>query len=62
MSKNKLIAVAIVVVLILLPFQSAYIYFSQESEVLQVLSMAVVIIGSVIAILMYNKDTGNSHH
>jgi len=62
MSKNKLIAVAIVIILIVLPFQSAYIYFSEESQVLQVLSMAVVIIGSIIAILMYNKDTGESHH
>jgi hypothetical protein len=62
MKKNRLIAVAIVVVLALLPFQPAYMNLSVEGELLQVLMMTVVIIGSVVAILMYNKDTGESHH
>ncbi len=62
MKKNRLIAVAIVVVLALLPFQPAYMNLSVENELLQVFMMSVVIIGSVIAIYMYNKDTGESHH
>lgn len=63
MSKNKLIAIAVIAVLILLPFQWAYIDFSTESQLVQVLCMAVVIIGSIIAILMFNKKTGGeSHH
>jgi hypothetical protein len=62
MKKNRLIAVAIVVVLALLPFQPAYMNLSVEGELLQVFMMTVVIVGSVIAILMYNKDTGENHH
>lgn len=64
MSKNKLIALAILVVLIALPFQTSYISFSVESQLMQVLTMAVVIIGSVVAIVLFNKKSGeeNSHH
>ncbi len=63
MSKNKLIAIAIIAVLIFLPFQPAYINFSTENQLLQVFCMAVVIIGSIIAILLFNKKTGGeSHH
>ena len=64
MSKNKLIAIAIILFLIFVPFQWAYIDFSVESQLVQVLTMAVVIIGSVVAILMFNKKTGGdtSHH
>lgn len=59
MAKNKLIAIAIVLFLIFVPFQWAYIDFSVESQVSQVLTMALVIIGAVIAIVMFNKKTGN---
>ncbi|MCB9360195.1 MAG: hypothetical protein H6587_01550 [Flavobacteriales bacterium] len=62
MKKNRLIAVAIVVVLALLPFQPAYMNLSVEGELLQVFMMTVVILGSIVAILMYNKDTGESQH
>lgn len=62
MKKNKLIALAIVAFLILVPFQYGYIHFSQESELVQVLSMAVVILGSIYAIFLFNKDTGDAHH
>lgn len=62
MKKNRLIAVAIVVVLALLPFQPAYMNLSVEGELLQVFMMTIVIIGSIVAILMYNKDTGENHH
>ncbi len=62
MNKKKLIAIAIIAFLVILPFQPAYISFSQDNEVLQALSMAVVIIGSIIAILMFNKGAEESNH
>ena len=63
MNKNKLIALAIVFFLIFVPFQWAFIDFSVGSQLAQVISMALVVVGSVIAILMFNKKTGNdSHH
>ena len=63
MNKNKLIALAIILFLVFVPFQWAYIDFTVESQLSQVLTMAMVIIGSVIAILLFNKETGNdSHH
>ena len=62
MKKNRLIAVAITLILALIPFQPAYMNLSVESELLQVFSMALVIIGSIVAVLLYNKDTGESHH
>lgn len=63
MAKNKLIAIAIILFLIFVPFQWAFIDFSVESQVSQVLTMALCIIGSIIAILMFNKKTdSDSHH
>ena len=60
MNKNKLIALAILAVLIFLPFQWAYVGFSVETQLMQVLSMAVVIIGAVYAVLLFNKKTPGS--
>lgn len=60
MNKNKLIALAIILFLVFVPFQWAYIDFSVGSQLAQVLCMAVVIIGAVIAVLMFNKKTGDS--
>ena len=60
MSKNKLIALAIIAFLIFVPFQWAFIDFSVESQLVQALTMAVTIIGMVVAILMFNK--GESAH
>ena len=63
MSKNKLIALAIVTFLIFVPFQWAFVDFTVESQLTQVLTMAVVVLGSVYAILLFNKkDKGSSHH
>lgn len=63
MNKNKLIALAIILFLILVPFHFAYIDFTIESQVSQVLTMTIVIIGSIVAILMFNKKTDDgSHH
>ena len=62
MNKNKLIALVVIAVIILLPFRSAYITFTIESQLLQSLSMAVTIIGVCIAIIMYNKGAEQSNH
>ncbi|PCJ26355.1 MAG: hypothetical protein COA97_06125 [Flavobacteriales bacterium] len=60
MSKNKMIALGIFAFLVLLPFQTAYIEFTVESQLLQVLTMAVVIIGGIAGIILFNK--GESSH
>ncbi|MGE0561756.1 MAG: hypothetical protein AB7O47_08065 [Flavobacteriales bacterium] len=64
MNKKKLIAVAIVAFLLLVPFQAAYISFDTSSQLLQVLSMTLVIIGAVYAVFLYNKGAEESgeHH
>ena len=60
MSKNKLIALGILAVLAITFFQSGFIGFTVESQFLQVISMAIVIVGSVVAIFLFNK--GESSH
>lgn len=62
MSKNKIIALAIIAFLILVPFHFAYIDFSIESQFLQSIMMTLVIIGAIIAIVLFNKDTEKSSH
>jgi energy-converting hydrogenase Eha subunit C len=62
MKKNKIIALAIIAFLILVPFQWAYFDITVESQFIQAIAMAIVIIGAVIAIFMFNKDTGESSH
>lgn len=64
MNKNKLIALAIIVFLVLLPFRAAYINFTTESELIQVLCMTLVVLGAVYAIFLYNKgaEQSNEHH
>tara|TARA_B100000809_G_scaffold65945_1_gene62591 strand:+ start:4193 stop:4375 length:183 start_codon:yes stop_codon:yes gene_type:complete len=60
MAKNKLIALGILSVITFTFFQWAFIDFSVETQLLQALSMAAVIIGSVIAVVLFNK--GESSH
>ena len=62
MKKNKIIALAIIAFLILVPCQWAYFDITVESQFIQAIAMAIVIIGAVIAIFMFNKDTGESSH
>ncbi|HRN41900.1 MAG TPA: hypothetical protein PK649_07475 [Vicingus sp.] len=62
MNKKKLIALAIVAILILLPFRMAFINFTIETEFLQVIAMTVVVLGSVVAVLMYNQGAEESEH
>jgi len=56
MAKNKLIAIGILAVLTVTFFQWAFIDFSVESQLLQVLSMALVVIGSIVSIMLFNKS------
>ena len=60
MAKSKLIALGILAVLVVTFFQWAFIDFSVESQLLQVISMAIVIIGAVVAIMLFNE--GESSH
>ena len=60
MAKSKLIALGILAVITFTFFQWGFIGFSVETQLTQALSMAVVIIGSVVAIIMFNK--GESAH
>ncbi len=62
MKKNKLIALGIVAFLILVPFQWAYLNISKENQLIQVFCMVTVILGSIVAIFMFNKNTGESSH
>ena len=60
MAKSKLIALGILAVITFTFFQWGFIDFSVESQLGQALSMAVVVIGSVISVLLFNK--GESSH
>ncbi len=62
MNKKKLIALAIVVFLILLPFRMAFINFTLESELIQVFAMTIVVLGSVVAILLFNQGAEETNH
>lgn len=62
MNKKKLIALAIVVFIVLLPFRATYITFSLETQFLQVISMTVLIIGAIVAIMMYNQGSEEEAH
>ncbi|MGB0887988.1 MAG: hypothetical protein ACPGSL_07700 [Vicingaceae bacterium] len=60
MAKSKLIALGILAVIAFTFFQWAFIDFTVESQLLQALSMAVVIIGSIVSVILFNK--GESSH
>jgi energy-converting hydrogenase Eha subunit C len=62
MKRNKIIALAIIAFLIIVPFQWAYFDITVDSQLVQAITMAIVILGAVIAIFMFNKDTGESSH
>jgi len=62
MKKNKLIALGIIVFLFTVPFHFAYNNIEGSGGIVQALSMTVVIVGAVVAILMFNKDTGEGAH
>lgn len=61
MKKNKIIALAIIAFLFTFPFHYGYLNMEGNGGIVQALSMAVLIIGTVVAILMFNKDTGDAH-
>lgn len=60
MAKSKLIALGIIAVISFTFFQWGFIDFSLETQLLQAISMAIVIIGSVVAVILFNK--GESSH
>ena len=61
MSKNKLIAVAIILILFTVPFHYAYLSIEGDGGIVQALFMGFTIIAAVVAILIFNKDTGEAH-
>ena len=61
MSKNKWIAVAIIAVLFTVPFHLAYLKIEGHGGIVQALAMSVVIIAAIVAIIIFNKDTGEAH-
>lgn len=61
MKKNRIISIAIVLFLAVLPFQFGYMYLSEDSQFLQVMCMSVVIIGSVYAVYKFNQDPEGHH-
>jgi hypothetical protein len=61
MKKNKLIAIAIILVLFTAPFHYAYLSIEGNGGIVQALCMGLIIIGSVAAILIFNKETSEAH-
>jgi len=61
MTKNKWIAVAIIAFLFILPFHYAYIKIEGHGGIVQALSMTVIIIAAIVAIIIFNKGTGEAH-
>ena len=61
MNKNKWIAVAIVAVLFTFPFHYAYLSIEGRGGIVQALFMALIIIASIVAIILFNKNTGEAH-
>ena len=62
MKKNKIVALAIIAFLILVPFQWAYFDITVKSQLVQAITMAIVIIGAVVAILIFNKKSDETTH
>ena len=62
MSKNKIIATAIILFLFIVPFHFGYMEIEGNGGIVQALSMGFIIITAVIAVIIFNKDTGEAHH
>jgi len=62
MKKNKLIALAIIAFLFTAPFHYAYIAIEKDGGIVQALSMTLIIIGAIIAIVLFNSDSEEAHH
>lgn len=61
MKKNKIAALILLVVIFLVPFQISIVEMNMQHQLAEALLMAVTIIGSIAAILLYNgglKDQG----
>lgn len=62
MKKNKLIALIIIAVMFTLPFHYTYIDIQGRGGIVQALSMTVMIIGTIVAIFMFNNSSEEAHH
>jgi len=62
MAKNKLISLGIIIFLFAVPFNWAYNTIEGTGGIVQALCMTLIIVGSVVAIMIFNKDTGEAHH
>ena len=62
MKKNKLIALIIIAFLFTVPFYYGYLHIEGDGGIIQAIAMTVCIIGAVVAILLFNKDTEEAHH
>jgi hypothetical protein len=62
MNKNKIIATAVILFLFLVPFHWGYLTLENEGGIVSALCMGFIIITAVIAIMVFNKNTGESHH
>lgn len=61
MKKNKLIALAIIAFMFTIPFHYAYLSIEKTGGIVQALSMTFLIIGVVVAIVLFNEEP-ETHH
>ena len=62
MKKNRLIGFIIIAVMFTFPFHYTYIDIQGYGGIVQALSMAVLIIGVVVGIIMINNSSEEAHH
>ncbi|MBW6483907.1 MAG: hypothetical protein K0B10_12725 [Vicingaceae bacterium] len=53
---------AIIAFLFTAPFHYAYIAIEKDGGIVQALSMTLIIIGAIIAIVLFNSDSEEAHH
>ncbi len=62
MKKNRLIGFILIALMFTLPFHYTYINIEGYGGIGQALSMAVLIIGVVVGIIMINNSSEEAHH
>jgi hypothetical protein len=62
MNKNKIIATAVILFLFLIPFKWGYLSLENEGGIVSALCMGFIIIAAVVAVIFFNKNTGESHN
>jgi hypothetical protein len=61
MTKNKMIGATIILFLFAVPFNWGYLGIEGTGGIVQALCMGFIIIAAVVAIVIFNKDTGEAH-